>query len=145
MSEIEPEQDPPPDADAQAAIAKLTEADIRIIDDCILSNITPRLQKTAMIVARTMRALEEQFPNLPDVFYSGRIKHLAASRRDSIRGQPGQIAFQRSAPGRQHLRSCTPRSLTPSPEGTLTTCSPARQCREKIGKFPSPLQGTATH
>lgn len=77
MSEIEPQEDGPlDDADVQAAADKLTEADQRIIDDCILSHLTHHYQKTAKIVALTMIALGDQFP---DLSYLARIKDLAAS------------------------------------------------------------------
>jgi hypothetical protein len=77
MSEIEPEEDGPLDnADVLAAAAKLTEADRRVIDDCILSHLTHRYQKTAKIVALTMMELGDRFP---DLSYLARIKYLAAS------------------------------------------------------------------
>lgn len=77
MSEIEPQEDRPLDADEQARAAKLTDSDLRVIDECILSHVTHRYQKTARMVALTMMELRDRFPVLPDVFYSGRIKLLA--------------------------------------------------------------------
>lgn len=64
------------EADVQAAAAKLTEADRHLIDNCILSHITPRYQKTAKVVALTMTELGDRFP---DLSYLARVKHLAAS------------------------------------------------------------------
>jgi hypothetical protein len=50
MPEIGPEDDGTMNADEQARAASLTEAELRTIDECILSNITHRPQKTARVV-----------------------------------------------------------------------------------------------
>ena len=63
----------------RARAAKLTEGDLRTIDECIMSNITHQFRKTAKVVALTMGDIGGYLPGLPDVFYSGRIKHLAAA------------------------------------------------------------------
>ena len=54
MPEIEPEDDGTMDPDQQARAASLTEAELRTIDECILSNITHHWRKTAKAVALTM-------------------------------------------------------------------------------------------
>jgi len=77
MPEIEPEDDGTMDAEEEAQAARLTEAELPIIDECILSNISHHWRKTAKVVALTMGDINDNF-RLPDVFYSGRIKHLAA-------------------------------------------------------------------
>ena len=93
MPEIEPEDDGTMNADEQARAATLTEAQLRTIDECILSNITHRLQKTARVVVLTMRTLGEQFPELPPIFYSGRIKHLAAAGLIEAAGNLNRMRF----------------------------------------------------
>lgn len=94
MPEIEPEEDDGAlDADQQAIAAALTEAELRTIDECILSHITHRLQKTAKVVVLTMRTLGEQFPELPPVFYSGRIKHLVAADLIEAAGNLSRMRF----------------------------------------------------
>lgn len=70
-------EDRPMDPYQKARAAKLTEAQLRMIDECILSNITHQFRKTARVVALTMGDIDDDFLGLPDVFYSGRIKHLA--------------------------------------------------------------------
>jgi hypothetical protein len=80
--ELEDMSDPddrPMDADEEARAARLTEAELRTIDECILSNITCRFQKTARVVVLAMNAMGNRFRELPPVFYSGRIKSLAAA------------------------------------------------------------------
>ena len=93
MPENEHEYDRPMNADQQARAARLTEAELRTIDECILSNITHRLQKTARVVVLTMRSLGEQSPELPPVFYSGRIKHLAAAGLIEAAGNLNRMRF----------------------------------------------------
>ena len=78
MSDPDRELDGPMDPEDEVRTRLLTEAELRVIDECILSNITDRFHKTARVVALTMRAMNNRF-NLPDVFYSGRIKLLAQS------------------------------------------------------------------
>jgi Protein of unknown function len=78
MAENEPEYDRSMNADEQARAARLTEAELRIIDECILSNISHHWRKTAKLVALTMGDIGANL-RLADVFYSGRIKHLAAA------------------------------------------------------------------
>src|SRR6185312_7847289 len=93
MAEIEPEDDGTLDPDEEARASALTESELRTIDECILSNITHRLQKTARVVVLTMRSLGEQFPELPPVFYSGRIKHLAAAGLIEAAGNLNRMRF----------------------------------------------------
>lgn len=73
MPEIEPEGDGTINANQQARADKLTEAELRTIDECILSNISHHFRKTAKVVALTMGDIGDNFPGLPAIFYSGRI------------------------------------------------------------------------
>ena len=60
MTESDDKQpDRPLDPEEEAQARLLTAADLNRIDECLLSNTS------------------HQFPGLPDVFYSTRIKHLA--------------------------------------------------------------------
>lgn len=93
MPEIEPEDDGTMDADEQARAAALTEAELRIIDECILSNTSDQFWKAAKVVALTMRDIGDNFPDLPDVFYSGRIKHLAAAGLIEAAGNLSRMRF----------------------------------------------------
>lgn len=92
MAEIEPEDDGTMDADEQATASALTEAQLRTIDECILSNITHHWRKTAKEVALTMGDIGDNL-RLPDVFYSGRIKHLAAGGLIEAAGNLNRMRF----------------------------------------------------
>lgn len=63
----------------EALVRLLTAADLQRIDECLLSHTSDRWRKVARVVASTMASLAGHFPDVPDVFYSRRIKHLVAS------------------------------------------------------------------
>jgi len=90
MPENEREYDRPMNADERARAAGLTEAELRTIDECILSNITHHWRKTAKVVALTMGDIRHNL-RLPDVFYSGRIKHLAEAGLIEAAGNLGRM------------------------------------------------------
>jgi hypothetical protein len=73
-SDLEPDSPLSPEEEAEARA--LTAADLKSIDDCLMSHISIRQQKVARIIASAMDVLGERFPRIPDVFYSRRIKHL---------------------------------------------------------------------
>lgn len=77
----------------QARAEKLTEAQLQTIDDCILSHITHQFRKTAKVVALTMGDIRENFPGLPDAFYSGRIKRLAEAGLIEAVGNLNRMRF----------------------------------------------------
>jgi hypothetical protein len=74
-NDTDPGESPSPEEEAE--IQKLTASDLQRIDDCLLSHVSIRQQKVARVIASAMiGSLGEQFPRIPDVFYSQRIKHL---------------------------------------------------------------------
>ena len=93
MSDRDLREDRPMDPYEQARAASLTEADLRTIDECILSNITPQFRKTAKVVALTLRALGDRFPELTDATYCDRIKHLAAAGLIEAAGNLNRMRF----------------------------------------------------
>lgn len=66
-----------PDEEAQARL--LTASQLERIDKCLLSHTPEKWRKVANVIARTMSDIYDEFPAFPDVFYSSRIKLLAAS------------------------------------------------------------------
>jgi hypothetical protein len=77
MSEEIPIANPPPSAEEQSAIAKLTEADLEAIDAAILAESSNRWLKVARIVTRTEDALSNRYPGLSYIFYTQRLIRLA--------------------------------------------------------------------
>jgi len=66
-----------PEEEAQARL--LTIADLKRIDECLLSHAGSKWYKVARVVAHTMKDLEREFPEIPATFYGLRIKHLVES------------------------------------------------------------------
>ncbi len=58
-------------------VAKLTDSDLGVIDNTILSCAKPRRQKVAIGVTRAMEKLVETYPECPYAFLAERIRQLA--------------------------------------------------------------------
>ena len=80
-----------PEEEAQARL--LTEADLKRIDECLLSNTPHQWGKVARVIGQTMLVLSREFPGMPDVFYSSRIKHLAESGAIEAVGNLNRMRF----------------------------------------------------
>jgi len=85
--------DDPLSPEEEARTSQLTPADLQRIDECLLSHISHRWQKVARVVVLTMTTLDREFPDLPDVFYSLRIKHLAESGAIEAAGDLNRMRF----------------------------------------------------
>jgi hypothetical protein len=93
MSNEIPEANPSPNAEEQSASAKLTEADLRVIDAAILANCSHRWLKVALVVTSTEDALKEHYPALSYVYYSTRVVCLASKGRLEFQGDLQHIRF----------------------------------------------------
>jgi hypothetical protein len=71
----------------------LTAADLQRIDECLLSHTSQEWQKVARVIGSTMAVLRPQFPNVPDVFYAQRIKHLAEAGAIEAVGDLNRIRY----------------------------------------------------
>jgi uncharacterized protein DUF3658 len=80
-----------PEEEAQARL--LTAADLKRIDECLLSKTSHQWSKVARVIGQTMLVLHREFPSLPDVFYSTRIKHLAESGAIEAAGNLSRMRF----------------------------------------------------
>ena len=77
MSEEIPMANPPLSAEEQIVVAKLTDADLQVIDAEILANSSHRWLKVARVVLWTEKALSDRFPGLSYIFYAQRLIHLS--------------------------------------------------------------------
>lgn len=71
----------------------LTAADLQRIDECLLSNTSLEWQKVARVIGSTMAVLGPQFPNVPDVFYAERIRHLVEAGAMEAVGDLNRIRY----------------------------------------------------
>jgi hypothetical protein len=60
------------------AIEALTDMDVAAIDEAILSLLSERWQKTALVVSKAMYAYPDKYDDIPDVFYGQRVVELAS-------------------------------------------------------------------
>jgi len=85
--------DPPLSAEQEAQASSLTAADIERIDKHLLSEASHSWRKVARVIGWTMRAIHDEFPGIPDVFYARRIKHLVRSGALEAAGDLGRMRF----------------------------------------------------
>lgn len=74
--------------DARDAIAALEDADLRTIDQAILSALSHSWQKAGFIASGVMIAAPDEYEELPEVLYELRIRGLALSKRIESKGDP---------------------------------------------------------
>jgi hypothetical protein len=78
-------EDPPLNRKQAESVAKLTDADIEIIDDAIVSNITGQWRKVARVVMATMFDLDDKNYGVPDLFYGQRVRALREKELSSLK------------------------------------------------------------
>jgi Protein of unknown function len=91
FDDTQPDRRLTPDEEAHARL--LTAADLKRIDECLLSHTSHLSHKVARVIARTMQDLRHEFPGLADVFYSTRIKHLAQSGAIEAAGNLSRMRY----------------------------------------------------
>jgi hypothetical protein len=91
LDDTQPDRPLTPDEEAQARL--LTAADLKRIDECLLSHTSHLSYKVARVIGRTMQDLRLEFPGLPDVFYSTRIKHLAQAGAIEAAGNLSRMRY----------------------------------------------------
>lgn len=93
MTYDEFEPDGPLTPEQQAVVEKLSPEDLAKIDKGLLSNCCERWRKVAMIVGTTMMSDGPyRFENVPDVFYSQRVKALV---ENGLLESQGNLDFMR--------------------------------------------------
>ncbi len=74
-------EDPGLDDEEREIVAALSEADIHDIDEAILDSCPPTWTKVALVVGIAMEHYPDRFLEVPDIYYSERIKNLVAAGR----------------------------------------------------------------
>jgi hypothetical protein len=93
MSEEVPMANPPLSIEEEAAVAKLSDADLQIIDSVILANSSSRFLKVARVVISTEKALSDHYPDLSYIFYAQRLIQLAREGRLQSQGKLEYMRF----------------------------------------------------
>ncbi len=93
MTEEIPKPDPPMTPEERARIAQLSDAEIRAIDEVLLSNACHQWRKFARVVATTMRDLEDRIQGVSYLFYSQRVRKLVEDGRLESQGNLAYMRF----------------------------------------------------
>ncbi len=97
MSEQDVKPDPPLTPEQALRVSRLRQEDLWEMDRVLLAQSTPTWRKLARIVGMTIGELSERFPNIPDVYYAQRVRHLVAVGKLESQGNLAVHALQRSA------------------------------------------------
>ena len=93
MSDEIPEANDPLTAEELSAIAKLTAADLQIIDTAILANSSVHWFKVARVVTFTADALHQSYPAFSHAVYAERLAWLADHGRLESQGNLDYMRF----------------------------------------------------
>lgn len=74
-------------------VAKLTDADLQVIDAAILASSSNHWLKVAPVVWHTEKALSDRYPGLSYIFYAQRLIRLAEDGRLESQGNLEYMRF----------------------------------------------------
>jgi hypothetical protein len=85
--------DPELSHEQQKLVSKLSDANIKLIDQALLNNSCKFWRKVAMIVGTTMSELSNKVEGIPDVYYSSRIRLLVENGKLESQGDLYRMRF----------------------------------------------------
>lgn len=68
--------DPPLDAEQSLRVSKLRQEDLWEMDRVLLAQASPKWRKVARLVGGAIGELSARIPNVPDIYYAQRVRHL---------------------------------------------------------------------
>jgi pimeloyl-ACP methyl ester carboxylesterase len=74
--EVQEKPDGPLDAEESLRVSRLTQEDLWEMDRVLLAQASQNWRKVARIVGMTMGELSARIPNVPDLYYAQRVRHL---------------------------------------------------------------------
>ena len=87
------EPDPPLTEEQLALVSKLSEADVKRIDNALLSNACRHWRKVARVVGTTMMEMQDRVSGIPDIYYSQRVSRLVEEGRLESQGNLAYMGF----------------------------------------------------
>ncbi len=93
MSDLDTQKDPELSSSQLALVSKLTDEQIKEIDQAILNAVDDRFRKVAFIVGSIMLALEDRIDGIPDVYYSQRVYRLIENGDLAAQGFVGHMRY----------------------------------------------------
>jgi len=85
--------DGPLDAGQSLHVSRLKQEDLWEIDRVLLAQSAHSWRKVARIVGMTIEELSERFPNIPDVYYAMRVRHLVETGKLDSQGNLAYMRF----------------------------------------------------
>lgn len=92
MDDEIPIDDGPLTPEQEVRVARLSESELREIDEALVSHAKRQWRKVAMVVGTTMSSLPNRVPGIPDVFYAMRVRKLV---EDGVLESQGNLARMR--------------------------------------------------
>lgn len=94
--------DPPLSPEQEARVTQLTSKEIEAIDETLMSNAKPSWRKVAMLVGLSIGQLRDKIKDIPDLYYSQRVRKLVESGRLESQGNLAYMRFSEvRLPGKQ--------------------------------------------
>jgi hypothetical protein len=87
------EPDPPLNTEQSLRVSRLTQEDLWEIDRVLLSQASHQWRKVARIVGMTIGELSDRFPNVPDIYYAQRVRHLVEVGKLESQGNLAYMRF----------------------------------------------------
>ena len=81
-----PAWEPSLTAEQQQRVDRLSQAEVNAIDEALLDDASDRWRKVARIVGTAVGNLRDRIPEVPDLFYAERVRHLVAVGRLESQG-----------------------------------------------------------
>lgn len=95
--------DPPLSIEQQSKVDKLSQEDLRNIDNALMSVVCNRWRKVARVIDTTMSSLPNRVSGIPDVFYSQRVQLLVEKGHLESQGNSDFMAFSEVRLPRQNF------------------------------------------
>lgn len=87
------EKDPPLDAEQVDIVNQLSAADIKKIDESLLSNVGQDWCKVARVVGMTMMKDEDRIPGIPDIYLAQRVRQLVKEGKLESQGNLAYMGY----------------------------------------------------
>ncbi len=93
MDPIDKQDDPPLDPEDFEAVAALTRNDLNAIDQALLAASDTNWRKVAFVVGAAMDTYPDLYHDIPDVFYSQRVRTLVSAGQLEAQGNLYRMRF----------------------------------------------------
>jgi hypothetical protein len=93
--------DPPLNTEQSLRVSRLTQQDLWDMDRVLLAQASEHWRKVARIVGMAISELSDRIPNVPDIYYAQRVRHLVEVGK--LESQ-GNLAYMRYSEVRRPIQ-----------------------------------------